>query len=160
MPLDDVSKGRLLAVHPLLAEKIYKMAEMMEPERLRVTQGVRSWQEQEKLYAQGRTLPGNVVTKAAPGHSWHQFGLAVDLVPVDSAGSPDWNVQHPVWQRLVYIGETLGLVSGALFHSFPDWPHFQLTGTLPVSPNDEVRQIFKDGGIVSVWRAAFPDYPV
>lgn len=150
--MDPISEARLELVCPALAEKIHKLSDMLADEfKFRVTQGLRSWDEQAKLYAQGRTSPGNVVTKAPPGHSWHNFGLAVDVVPLTDLGV-DWNIEHPQWQRLIAAGTSLGLVSGSQFRTFPDYPHFQLTGSWPVSPNDEVRQCFLDGGMVAVWK--------
>lgn len=61
----------------------------------RVQQGARTEQEQGRLYAQGRTEPGGVVTNAKPGESLHNIGplsgrsesLAVDLLPVSPV---DW----------------------------------------------------------------------
>jgi hypothetical protein len=120
------------------------------PVVLRVTQGLRSWNEQAKLYAQGRTVPGKIVTDAPPGHGWHNFAMAVDVVPLDPL--PDWNLTHPVWKRLVEVGESLGLQSGSEWRTFPDWPHLQITGRFPASPNDEVRQIFLQAGIQGVWQ--------
>ena len=35
--------------------------------------------EQAKVYAQGRTAPGKIVTHAKPGHSNHNFGVAFDV---------------------------------------------------------------------------------
>lgn len=157
--MDNVSEERLELVHPELARRIRQMADMLELEgvHIRVTQGLRSWTEQMNLWLKGRDIQGNVidankvVTKARPGYSWHQFGLAVDVVPIDAVGQPDWNVDHPVWKRIVQVGESLGLVSGSEWRTFPDWPHFQLTGKLPTSPDDAVRQTFKQGGTLAVW---------
>lgn len=153
--MDTASEAKLISVHPLLAAKIRQMASILEGEGtiITVTQGLRSWQDQARLYAQGRTAPGPIVTHAPPGHSWHQFGLAVDLVPL-AGGRPDWNATHPTWQRIVQLGNSLGLTEGAGFRSFPDWPHQQLTGSWPVSPTDEVRQTFLIGGVPSVWEAS------
>lgn len=153
--MDSISEARLQLVCPALADKIRQMSERLSVEEIhfRVTQGLRSWNEQASLYAQGRSLPGKVVTNAAPGYSYHNFGLAVDVVPMTSLG-PDWNESHPAWQRLVLVGTSLGLVAGAEWRTFPDYPHFQLTGKFPVSPDDEVRQIFRDGGMERVWEEA------
>ena len=125
---------------------------------IEVTQGLRTWAEQDALYAQGRTTPGEIVTHAAGGYSWHNFGMAIDLVPEDiTPGQPDWNLNNPVWARMVSIAESLGLVSGAEWHGADlDVPHVQLTGRFPVSPNDEVRAIFQQRGLIAdVWTAAF-----
>ena len=47
--------------------------------RLRITQALRTWDEQEELYAQGRTKKGKIVTNAKAGYSWHNYGLAIDV---------------------------------------------------------------------------------
>lgn len=150
-----MSEARLALVIPALAEKIRKMAEILvldsPPIIFRVTQGVRSWSEQRALYDQGRKLPGKIVTDAPPGHSYHNFALAVDVVPITDLG-PDWNPSHSQWQRLIDIGKSQGLVAGAQFRTFPDFPHFQLTGRFPASPDDEVRQIFLQAGTIAVWQ--------
>lgn len=41
---------------------------------------LRSVEEQDRLYAQGRSAPGPVVTHARGGQSYHNFGLACDLM--------------------------------------------------------------------------------
>ena len=157
--MDSTSEARLQQVHPQLADRIRRMDNLLTLEgiEIRVTQGLRSWNDQLALWLKGRNLQGDivdaskVVTKAAPGHSWHNFGLAVDVAPF-ADNTPDWNINHPVWKRIVDVGTSLGLESGSQWRTFPDWPHFQLTGSLPVSPDDETRQTFKDGGMGSIWK--------
>jgi peptidoglycan L-alanyl-D-glutamate endopeptidase CwlK len=153
--MNAISEARLQEVNPKLAERVRSMAELLEGENIeiQVTQGYRSWAEQAELYAQGRTVPGSIVTNAQAGHSWHNFGLAVDVCPFD-AGIPDWNSNHPAWKRIVSVGESVGLVSGSEWRTFPDWPHFQMTGRLPASPDDSVRGAFTAGGIDAVWDEA------
>lgn len=153
--MDAISKARLQLINPRLAKLIEQMAEMLALENIefRVTQALRSWDEQEKLFAQGRTAPGKIVTQAPGGHSWHNFGLAVDLAIIE-AGAIDWNASHPSWQRMIQVGEMLGLLSGSTFRTFPDNPHFQLTGKFPISPNDEARVIFRMVGMEGVWMEA------
>lgn len=146
--MDTISEDRLALVCPILAFKVQMLAELLPSDIFRVVQGLRSWSDQEKLYAQGRTAPGKVVTNAQPGYSWHEFGLAVDIVPMNPL--PDWNISHPVWQRLIQTGESLGLYSGSEF-SCKDNPHFQLTGKFPVTPNNMARQVFLNAGCRAVW---------
>jgi len=154
--MDAISQTRLALINPRFSDTIEHLAELLEAEGIviRVTQGLRSWQQQAVLYAQGRTQPGNIVTNAPPGHSWHQFGLAVDVAPFDAQGSPDWNSNDAQWKRIIGLGESLGLVSGSTFIHCPDNPHFQMTGIFPESPNDEVRQIFLGAGMSEVWKEA------
>ncbi len=155
--MDTISESRLAQVNPLLDAKIHAVAEAMEHEGyvLRVTQGMRTWLEQDGLYAQGRTLPGQIVTNAKGGESWHNFGCAVDLVPMEK-NLPDWNVMHPVWQRMVAIGKLVGLYSGSDFVCIKDWPHFQLTGRFGVSPDNEARQIYLEQGAAAFWGTIQP----
>src|SRR5438105_4239472 len=103
--MDNASEARLGEVMPPLAAKVRQLASLLANEGIvvRVTQGLRSWPQQDALYAQGRTTPGHVVTNAPGGTSWHNFGCAVDLVPdaaLDASSNfiPDWNASHPCWQ--------------------------------------------------------------
>ena len=153
MPLSAISLERLELVHPKLRGAIMEVDFKCQDLNIQVTQGLRTWEEQDQLYAQGRTAPGEIITNARGGESWHNFAMAIDLVPRDiSTGQPDWDISHPSWTQLVSVGEMVGLTSGSAWRTFPDWPHFQLTGRFPVNPDDEVREIYKRGGINLVWQ--------
>ena len=156
--MDAISESRLVGIYPVLADKIRAMAAQLESEGtvIRVTQALRTAEQQNELYAQGRTVPGNIVTNCRGGFSYHNFGLAVDCVPSLPGNTyiPDWNASHPTWKRMEEIGQSLGLTVGANWRTFPDAPHFQLTGRFPVGePDDELRQLFVDGGYPAVWGA-------
>jgi len=47
-----------------------------------IVSGYRSDEEQNELFAQGRTKPGKKVTWVRGGDSLHQYGVAIDVVPV------------------------------------------------------------------------------
>ena len=156
--MDSVSESRLAQVMPALADKIRQLASQLEASGtyIRVVQGLRTTAEQDALYAQGRTAPGKIVTNCRGGYSYHNFGLAVDCVPSTQGPGqpydPDWNESHPVWKQMIDAGVALGLTAGALWRSFPDAPHFQLTGRFPEgAPDDELRQLFAQGGFNAVW---------
>jgi peptidoglycan L-alanyl-D-glutamate endopeptidase CwlK len=155
--LNEISEQRLAEVHPHLARIIRILASDMEVnynEPIQVEQAFRNWATQEKLWESGRTAPGPVVTHARPGHSWHEFGLAVDVCPLSLLSKPNWDYNSPLWLRLGALGKSLGLFWGGDFvHCSPDRPHFQLTGVLPVSPDDATRLLFQQGGIQDVWDA-------
>lgn len=90
-----------------------------------VTCTLRSDEEQAALYAQGRSAPGHIVTDAPAGKSAHNFGLAIDVVPLVN-GKPDWNGHDPVWFTLGQLGQDAGLQwAGAPGFPFPEEPHFQ-----------------------------------
>ena len=89
---------------------------------IKITNGTRTFQEQQDLYDQGRTKPGKIVTKAKPGQSFHNFSLAIDIVPIVK-GKAVWN-DETLWQKLGVIGESIGFEWGGRW-KFVDKPHFQ-----------------------------------
>lgn len=68
---------------------------------------LRSKEEQDVLYAKGRTTEGKIVTNARGGDSWHNYGCAFDWVPI-IAGKPQWDNQ-PLYARAGIIAEGVGL---------------------------------------------------
>lgn len=100
--------------------------------RLVVTQGLRTYQEQDALYAQGRTKPGKVVTWARGGESWHNFGRALDVAFLVD-GSPSWNEGLP-WESVGMVGEAVGLEWGGRNRGGKiDRPHFQFRDGLTLA---------------------------
>jgi len=88
----------------------------------RVTMGLRTIDEQNKLYAQGRTVPGQIVTNAPGGTSYHNYGLAVDICELVN-GQPDWNFDT---SKLQGIATKYGLEWGGNWVHLKDRPHFEL----------------------------------
>lgn len=99
-----------------------------------ITQGLRTIAEQDALYAQGRSKPGKVVTRARGGYSYHNFGMAVDyalLMPDGRSVSWDTKVdgnrdKRADWIQVAEIGKELGFTWGGDWTSFPDYPHLQM----------------------------------
>lgn len=102
---------------------VREMTSMGHP--VTIFQGFRSFAEQDALYAQGRTKPGAIVTNARGGDSFHNYGVACDIVFVVN-GRPSWDSKHP-WKTLGTVGEKYGLEWGGRWTSFIDLPHFQYT---------------------------------
>ena len=105
-------------------------------------QGRRTIAEQNALYAQGRTALGKVVTKAQGGQSAHNFGLAVDLVPVKN-NDLWWDAPKDLWKEAADIARDMGLVPGFYFRSIFDAPHFE-------DPNWKVQQALWKAGKLKV----------
>lgn len=144
--MDQASEKRLSKVHPLLAERVRHLVGLLAAD-YRVVQGLRTYEEQNDLYAQGRTKPGQKVTNARGGFSNHNFGLAVDLCPFDANGNPDWNNLAAFKEIGKYVHEMGGLEWGGDW-KFVDRPHFQLPG-LTVSL---CRELYDKGGLDAVWQ--------
>ena len=82
--MDKISIERIQSLHPSIrkkAEQDYLAANKLLPHgvRLRITQALRTWDEQTALYAQGRTKRNNRY-KSKSRDSWHNYGLAIDIV--------------------------------------------------------------------------------
>ncbi len=88
-----------------------------------MTCGYRSVEEQNKLYAKGRTAPGSIVTKARGGYSWHNWGLAADYAFVIN-GKVTWNGP---WNIFGQVAASCGLEWGGGWKKFKDRPHVQWT---------------------------------
>jgi len=101
-----------------------------------IISALRTYHEQDILYAQGRTTTGPVVTDAPAGWSNHNFGTAFDLGIFNDAGQyiddlPDRGLmtQHDVsnyYCLLAPIGKALGLTWGGDWESIDDEPHYEL----------------------------------
>lgn len=107
---------------------------------LRVTFTLRAIATQDALYAQGRTKPGKIVTNARGGYSFHNYGLALDVVPEELLALPNWG-DNPhdqkradaLWAKLGAIGKALGFRWGGDFKSIKDRPHFEWSGALTLA---------------------------
>lgn len=123
---DTISIERLKKVHPLLQARVTRFFNKLEEKGLtpRITQGLRTVEEQNALYAQGRTKPGSIVTNAKGGQSWHNYGMAVDIAFINPNGSVDFTVSKEVGK----IGQDYMLEWGGSWTSFKDMPHFQIPG--------------------------------
>lgn len=119
---DAVSESRIKKLHPAVQNKVRQFINIAEKEgiKLRVTDGFRTFKEQDELYAKGRTKPGKIVTNAKGGQSYHNYGLAVDVVPMVN-GWPNYNDDYI---RISQIGKSLGFTWGGDFASIKDKPHF------------------------------------
>ena len=90
---------------------------------IQIISGLRSYAEQDALYAQGRTEPGNVVTNARAGHSNHNFGIAFDVGLFERN---EYLGESPMYKAVGALGEELGLEWGGNWRTLVDQPHFQL----------------------------------
>ncbi|KJK28420.1 M15 family metallopeptidase [Paenibacillus polymyxa] len=100
-----------------------------------ITQGLRTIDEQNGLYAQGRTEPGQIVTNARGGYSYHNFGVAIDFALLLPDGkNVSWDMQRDGdgdgiadWDEVVAEAKRIGWNWGGDWRSFKDYPHFEMT---------------------------------
>lgn len=134
--------GKLDGLHPYVKAKAEQLLEKanarLKHHKMIITHGYRSKAEQDKLYAQGRTAPGPIVTNAKGFQSMHNYGLAIDFALVTPDGKQAvWNTTADFdrdgkadWMEVVEEAKKLGFEWGGDWKNFKDNPHFQMTGNL------------------------------
>lgn len=124
---DEKTDAKIQTLHPKLrpiaARFINKVEEYLN-KQLRITDGYRTFEQQNALYAKGRTKPGAVVTNSKGGQSYHNYGLAFDAYYTKD-GKVD--LKTTIKQDVADIAKELGLDWGGNFKTIVDKPHFQLT---------------------------------
>lgn len=128
-------------LHPEVAarsEELIQQAEEIGIDAV-ITEGFRSIERQNNLYAQGRTSEGGIVTHAEGGESYHNYGLAIDFALLDENGEISWDIERdandngePDWFEVAAIGKELGFEWGGDWERFRDYPHLQLTFDLSI----------------------------
>lgn len=151
-----LSEQRLAKVHPKLASRGSCLIDLCAQDgfAILVTTALRTREEQDLLYAKGRTIDPigrkYIATKAKGGRSWHNFGLAFNIVILNSVGKADWDTSHPGWKRSGELGKSLGLEWGGDWQGLKDFPHFQYTGGLTLA---RCRKLNPDG-LDAIWAEA------
>ena len=143
--MDQISLDRIELLHPSVreeAKEIYKKIteDLTGRASCRFTQTLRTFKEQDDLFAKGRTKLFSAtgkrvgkVTNAKGGQSYHNYGLAIDfcLVIDGKLASWDWqkdfdNDKTADWMEVVNIFKSYGWEWGGEW-KFIDRPHFQKT---------------------------------
>jgi peptidoglycan LD-endopeptidase CwlK len=141
---DKISFDRVQLLHPQIRSEVIKLIDLAEQKlprtAIRIVQGLRTFAEQDALYAQGRTKPGPRVTNAKAGQSYHNYGLAIDfalLYDKDGNGtyeSLSWDLIKDFdrdgesdWMEVVDIFEDHNYTWGGRFTAIKDNPHLEKT---------------------------------
>ena len=129
------SEKRLMYLHKNL-QKFFMELLKISPYDFSISQGVRTAEEQNKLYQQGRTVPGKIVTNCDgyKSKSKHQvredgFGYAGDIaILVD--GKVTWEEKY--YKEVARTGRVLmqkyNIEWGGDWKKFKDLPHFEYIG--------------------------------
>ncbi|WDF47801.1 M15 family metallopeptidase [Chryseobacterium sp. KACC 21268] len=135
--MDKITQDRIEKLHPSVVSEVKQIIDecntnLKGQAQVRITQGFRTFDEQTKLYSQGRTRPGKKVTNAKPGQSIHNYGLAVDICLIINGKSASWdttkdwdNDQVADWYECVKVFAKHGWNWGGNWKNFKDLPHFE-----------------------------------
>jgi len=125
---DPITDLRIGTLHPLIRGMFLRFIMRVDSEldiQLRLTDALRTWEQQNKLYARGRTIPGAKVTWVKGGHSFHNYGLAGDICQIND-GKALWSMGIKTWRAIAKIANEEGLDWGYDLWG-KDKPHFQCT---------------------------------
>ena len=138
--MDKVTQERIAKLHPSVVAEVTKIvnecnSNLTGRAQVRISQGLRTFSEQNELYAQGRTKAGKKVTNAKGGQSIHNYGLAVDIVLIIDGKTASWdtakdwdNDKVADWYECVKIFAKYGWDWGGNWKTFKDLPHFEKKG--------------------------------
>ncbi|UOF79882.1 D/-alanyl-D/-alanine carboxypeptidase [Caudoviricetes sp.] len=122
------------SLHPIVRERALLAYNDFIASKMEVlfTAGKRSFEEQTRLWKQGRDskgkVVGKIVTNAKAGESYHNYGLAIDFVP--SQGSVLlWNVPFGPYAQ---VFKKFGFQWGGDWTGFKDYPHVEYTFGLSI----------------------------
>ena len=148
--VDKVSEEKIKTLHPILRDEIRVLIDKINTctltgvAKVRIAQGLRTFAEQDALYAQGRTKPGKIVTKAKGGQSIHNYGLAIDIVLIINGKEASWDTkkdfdkdQQSDWMEVVTEFKKAGWIWGGDWSTFKDMPHFEKTKGLTLKQIQE-----------------------
>jgi peptidoglycan L-alanyl-D-glutamate endopeptidase CwlK len=144
--IDNITLERIKLLHPKIRTEVHDIyvnevvPALTGKATCRFAYTLRTFAEQNALYAQGRTklfdANGNrlgIVTNAAGGKSIHNYGLAFDIVLLNE-GSASWDTVKdfdgdgiPDWMEVVNIFINKGYVWGGNWKSIIDKPHLEKT---------------------------------
>ncbi len=115
----------LTALHPYFRDKVAKLIFLCKQKgiELRIVETFRTHAKQDEYKGMGKAY-----TRKGGGKSNHQYGLAVDVVPMVN-GEPQWE-SKALWRKIGIIGEQLGMRWGGRWRYLYDPGHFEWTGGL------------------------------
>lgn len=133
-----INSRKLTDLHPKVAAMAIQHIDQCKVAGIDIiiTSTFRDAESQNALYAQGRTKPGKIVTRAKAGQSMHNYRLAYDVVPLRN-GKPVWTASDSIWLDVGRIGKVCGLDWAGDWKSFKEFPHFQFTGGLTMKQLQE-----------------------
>lgn len=118
-----------LLIHAQKEARHFMKRALSQGVKVKIISGTRTYEEQNKLYRQGRYgNPGRIITKARGGRSNHNFGIAWDIGIFHSDGS--YSRDNNDYNNLATYAKS-SLEWGGDWRSFIDSPHYQLQTIQP-----------------------------
>lgn len=159
MYIDKPTQEKIDIAHPSLRKELSEIVTVLNRDiltgraKVRITFTLRTMEEQDALYAQGRESLSEVnkkrsiaklqpisasenkkVTNAKAGDSFHNYALACDIVLIIDGKTASWDTKadwdgdkQSDWMEVVVLFKKYGWKWGGDWTSFKDMPHFEKT---------------------------------
>lgn len=119
IPTDKISESKIADLHPWIANaalRAYREAVRITPVGIHpvITETIRSFELSDHYYTQGRTRPGEIISFAKGGQSFHNYALALDFT-IEVQGRIEWKMSDN-WMLVVNTFKEYGFEWGG------DWP--------------------------------------
>jgi hypothetical protein len=113
----------LNSLHPYFRDRIVELIHICKAQGidLAIVESYRTRAKQSEYFGMGRKY-----TRTKGGNSKHQYGLAVDVVPIVNSAAVWDNIS--LWKKIGVAGERLGLRWGGRWRAPFDPAHFEWTG--------------------------------
>jgi peptidoglycan L-alanyl-D-glutamate endopeptidase CwlK len=145
--LDERSERNISTLHPKVQAKAREFMALVVPLMqkhgvdVKIISGLRTFAEQDALYAKGRTAAGPKVTNARAGFSNHNFGTAWDI---GLFKGKSYLAESPLYKEVGVAARSLGLNWGGDWKSFKDLPHYEVPTGLTLAQMRERAKIGQD----------------
>jgi len=112
-------------LQPLVNRRAKLVLDTMElmGHEMRIVEGYRTNETQNRYYEQGRSTPGDIITNAKAGESFHNYGVAVDCV----FRRDGYDASDKQWKLFGDVAKLFGFEHGMDWKNFVDKPHLQMT---------------------------------
>jgi peptidoglycan L-alanyl-D-glutamate endopeptidase CwlK len=133
---DSLSVQRINTLHPNLIEPAMRVFNRARSGGipLYIMWGTRTLKDQDLMFRYGRDLPGKILTTNRPGHSAHNYGLALDFCLFYNRVLFTWEDVYERWYwrqrwlKVVFMFEEEGWESGWRWTSFEPYHVQNLMG--------------------------------
>ena len=139
---DPITVTRINTLHPAIRDDTagFILDLQSQGKYVRVTQAFRTFEEQQAIF-------NSDVQAALPGHSWHNFGLAFDVVEVRDGNPTEENMlwSNPNWDIITELGRSMGFATSADFQRSPYYGHFEMSFGFTTA---ELRERVREGRVL------------
>jgi peptidoglycan LD-endopeptidase CwlK len=159
--IDPDDQLKIIQLYPPLQSKFTNFLIQARAHGFEVSifESLRTMDRQQELYQQGRNESGQVidrskiVTDAPAGMTFHNYGLACDLVFFTLSSDKNklwsWDSKLP-YEKLADLGRSLGFDSGYFWSKLIDPPHFEMNYGFK---EHELLAIYQKSKLQGVWQA-------